>query len=441
LKLFTFKKGIHPKDQKKQTSGKAIEVAPLPKEVFIPLNQHIGKPAIPVVKKKDVVKTGQLIAKADGRFSANIHASLSGTVKNVGLFMHPMGSRVPMVHIVAGEFEEEWQLLPHPEDWKTASPEELLEVVFQAGIVGLGGASFPTHIKLAPPADKPLDVFLLNGCECEPYLTCDHRMMLDRADEVLDGMLILMKILGLKRGIIGVENNKLDAVLLLRERIKQRGETLEVVKLKTKYPQGAEKMLISAVLGRHVPEGGYPLDVGCVVNNVGTALAIAEAVTQGKPLVERVVTVAGSGIEDPKNLLIRVGETFGNAILASGGLTPDALQVYMGGPMMGMAQFDLQVPLVKGTSGVVAVNHVAEQHNKIYPCIRCNACVSACPVHLLPNRLFRFTEKGMPQEAHSRGLMSCVECGACVFVCPSSIPILQWIRVGKFKINNQPKEA
>lgn len=440
MKLFTFKKGVHPREEKHYTCAKPVEALPLPKEVFIPLQQHIGKPAKAVVKKKDEVKTGQLIGAADGKFSANVHSSVTGVVKNVGLFQHPMGSRVEMVHIqVSGE--DDWDLIERPADWKSATPKELNEVVFKAGIVGLGGAVFPTHIKLDPPEDKPLDSFILNGCECEPYLTCDHRMMVDYADKVLDGMAIVMKILGLTNGYIGIENNKPDAIEVMKQKVAERGEPWKVVPLKTKYPQGAEKMLISAVLKRHVPEGGLPADVGAMVNNVGTAMAIADAVIDGKPLTQRVVTVTGDGVVEPKNLMARIGDTFGNALDFSGGLKDSAVQVFMGGPMMGMSQFEMKVPIVKGTSGIVSVTKVAEKRHRAYACIKCNACVTACPVHLLPNRLSRLTEKGQPDEAKKRGLMNCIECGSCVFVCPSSIPILQWIRVGKFQLNNLPKGA
>ncbi|MDT8448346.1 MAG: electron transport complex subunit RsxC [bacterium] len=440
MKLFTFKKGVHPNPEKKFTCAKVVETLPLPKEVFIPLQQHIGKPAKAVVKKKDLVKTGQLIGEAQGKFSANIHSSVTGVVKNVGLFQHPMGSRVEMVHIVTSG-EDDWDLLPRPADWKSASAEELNEVVFKAGIVGLGGAVFPTHIKLDPPKEKKLDAFILNGCECEPYLTCDHRMMVDFADRVLDGMAIVMRILNLTNGYIGIEDNKPDAIERMRQKVAERGEPWKVVALKTKYPQGAEKMLISAVLKRQVPEGGLPADVGVIVNNVGTAMAIADAVIDGKPLTERVVTVTGDGVVEPKNVMARVGDTFASALEFCGGLKNETIQVYMGGPMMGMSQFHMEVPMVKGTSGIVAVTKVAEKRNKTYACIKCNACVSACPVHLLPNRLSRLTEKGQPEEAHKRGLMNCIECGSCVFVCPSSIPLLQWIRIGKFKINRLPKGA
>ncbi|MDX2471725.1 MAG: electron transport complex subunit RsxC [SAR324 cluster bacterium] len=441
MKLFTFKKGIHPAEEKQYTCDKTIETLPRPKEVFIPLSQHIGKPALPLVAKKDVVKKGQLIGQADGWISANVHASISGTVKAVGMFLHPMGSRVPMVHIIANEEAEEELLLNHPQDWKTASLDELKKIILDAGIVGLGGAAFPTHVKMSPPEDKTLDTFVLNGCECEPYLTCDHRMMVDEADRVLDGMAIIMKILQLKRGVIGIENNKPDAITTLKEKIAARGESWEVMALKSKYPQGAEKMLVSAALKRNVPEGGLPSDVGVVVNNVGTAMAIADAVIRGIPLTTRVVTVTGPGIVEPKNVLARIGDSFANAVEFCGGITDDTSQVFMGGPMMGMSQFDLNVPIVKATSGIVAVKEVAEKKNQIFPCIKCNACVGACPVNLLPNRLYRLTEKNMPQEAQDRGLMSCIECGSCVFVCPSSIPILQWIRIGKFKHTNSPKSA
>ncbi|MFH2132027.1 MAG: electron transport complex subunit RsxC [bacterium] len=438
--LITFKHGVHPEEHKALSCDQAIEDLPLPDDVYIPLQQHIGRPCSPVVQKKDEVKTGQMIGKAEGFVSSPVHASVTGSVKAVGLFLNSMGVRVPMIQIERSG-DDVWQLLDKPDDWQKATPDELGRVVFEAGIVGMGGAAFPSHVKLKVSPEKPIDAFILNGCECEPYLTCDHRMMLERTDQVLLGMAIIMKILGVKKGFIGVENNKPDAIALLNERIKACGYDYKVMPMKVKYPQGAEKMLIKAILKRNVPAGGLPGDVGVIVHNVGTAVAVMEAVTEGKPLISRVVAVTGDGLSSPKNLQVRIGTPLKHAISFCGGLKDTAAQIFMGGPMMGFSQFDLSVPIVKATSGVVCTSHVKELSQATYPCIRCNSCVSACPVFLLPNRLSRLAEKAIFDEAEDFGILNCIECGSCVYVCPSHIPILQWLRVGKFRVNELKRKA
>lgn len=437
---FTFKHGVHPEEHKSFSSGQAIEDLPLPEEVYIPLQQHIGRPCSPVVQKKDEVKTGQLIGKAEGFVSSPVHSSVTGTVKAVGPFLNSMGARVPMVHIVRGG-EDEWDLLETPDDWQQATPEELGELVLKAGIVGMGGAAFPSHVKLKVSPEKPMNAFILNGCECEPYLTCDHRMMLERTDQILQGMAIILKILNVQDGYIGVEKNKPDAIAILKERVKANGYSFKVIPLKVKYPQGAEKMLIKAILNRNVPAGGLPGDVGVIVHNVGTASAVKEAVIDGKPLVSRVVAVTGDGLQTPKNLQVRIGTTLSHAITYCGGLKDSTAQVLMGGPMMGFSQFSLSVPMVKATSGVVCTSHVKELKQTIYPCIRCNSCVTACPVFLLPNRLSRLVEMENFGEAEDFGILNCIECGSCVYVCPSHIPILQWMRIGKFRVNELRRKA
>jgi len=299
LRLSTFKNGIHPKDFKYYSEGKKIEKMSIPEEVFVPLQQHIGKMSNPIVEKGEEVKTGQIIAEADGFISSMIHSPITGKVKAIDEFNHPSGVRSKMIHIKKTG-DDEWELIDIPEDWKNSTKEELLGIVKKAGIVGLGGAAFPTQVKLSPPKNKPIDSFILNGVECEPYLTADHRMMLEYTDKVLEGMAITMKILGVKNGYIGIENNKLDAIKKMQERINKLNYNFKVIPLKLKYPQGAEKMLIDAILKRQVPAGGLPMDVGVVVDNVGTVYSVFEAVTEGKPLIQRVVTVTGNGINEPK---------------------------------------------------------------------------------------------------------------------------------------------
>ncbi len=393
-----------------------------------------------MVEKKDEVKTGQLIGKADGMFSSNIHSSVTGVVKAVGKFPHPTGNRVLMVHIKRTQ-DDEWDLLPKIPDWKNAANKDLEKLLFDAGIVGMGGALFPTHIKLNVPKDKTVDAFILNGCECEPYLTCDHRIMIEWTDKLLEGMAIKLKILGIEKGYIAIEDNKPDAIAIMQERVKAGGYNYEVCVLPVKYPQGAEKMLIRAILRREVPTGGLPSDVGVIVNNVSTAVAVAEAVIEGKPLISRVVTVTGDSIANPGNIVARVGSTFQHAIDFCGGFKEEVSQVFMGGPMMGFAQFRLDVPIVKGASGIVARSQNSEQKTKTYPCISCNSCVRACPMFLMPNRLSRFSEMDKIEEAEQIGIMNCINCGSCVFSCPSHIPILQWIQVGKFKVVSKHKKA
>jgi len=440
LKLLTFKHGVHPAEQKQFTASNAIEELPLPDEVFIPLHQHIGAPCKALVDKKDEVKTGQVIGKASGYISSPVHASVTGTVKAVGLFFNQMGVRVPMVHIQRTG-DDDWEYLPKPDNWETASADDLAKLVFDAGIVGMGGAAFPTHVKLKAPPDKPIDSLILNGCECEPYLTCDHRLMLEKTDRLLLGMAITMKTLGVSNGYIGIEQNKPDAIDIIQQQIKANGYDFHVVPLKVKYPQGAERMLIKAILKRSVPAPGLPGDVGVIVSNVGTAHAVMEAVVEGKPLINRILTVTGDAVKQPKNLQARVGTPVKNAVEFCGGLDEETAQVFMGGPMMGVSQFDLDVPIIKATSGVVGTLQVKEWKQKEYPCIRCNSCVSSCPVFLLPNRLSRLAEVENYEEADRFGVLNCIECGSCTFVCPSHIPILQYMRVGKFRVNELKRKA
>ena len=440
LKLFTFKKGVHPEDWKKFTNAKAIEELPLPDMVYIPLQQHIGAPCKPLVQKGDRVKTGQKIAESDAFVSAPIHSSITGTVKKIAPHLHPMGTRVEMIQIERDkEGEEEWELLSRPADWKSAPIEELRAVIKEAGIVGLGGAGFPTHVKLSPPKDKTIDSFLLNGVECEPYLTSDHRIMLEKTDEILEGMAILIKILGNPKGYIGIENNKPDAIEKMQERVKALGYNFEVCPLEVKYPQGAEKMLISAVLGRTIPAGKLPMDVGVVVNNTATAMAVKQAVVDGKPLLDRVVTVSGSAVIEPKNLNVRLGTPVKALVEASGGLKPEVKEVYQGGPMMGISMYDLSAPIIKATGGVIG-NLEVRGSDKSYNCIKCNSCINVCPVFLLPTKIARFSEVGLVEEAGDIGLLSSIECGSCAFVCPSHIPLVQWIRVGKLKLHDKRRK-
>lgn len=433
LKSSTFARGVHPDEYKNLTCGTPSKTLALPDEVFIPLQQHIGAPCEALVEKGDMVKTGQKIADTKAFVSSPIHASITGKVMGVTSFPHPLGAKVPMIHIKREGDNDDWERLETPEKWESSSQAELQKLIREAGIVGLGGAAFPTHVKMAPPPDKSVDTFILNGCECEPFLTCDHRSMLEDTDRILTGMAIMMKTLAIKNGIVGIETNKADAVAVMEARVKALGYNFIVQPLKVKYPQGAEKMLIDAALGRKVPAGGLPMDVGVVVNNVATALAVYEAVIDGKPLIERMLTVTGNAISEPGNIIARLGSSFQSCVDACGGLKSETAQVFMGGPMMGLAQYDLSVPTLKATSGIVCMQNTDIQRTRHYPCIQCGSCVSVCPMNLVPTRISRFAETGKIDECKDWGVFNCIECGSCAFVCPSGIPLVQWIRVGKVK--------
>ena len=433
MKLSTFRKGLHPEDYKYLSRDKAIEEVPLPEDVFIPLQQHIGAPCEPRVKKGDKVKTGQIIADSSAFVSAPVHATVTGVVKDIGKYYHPLGRRETMIHIQR-EGEDEWEYLEKVDDWKWTPKDKLLDVIRKAGIVGLGGATFPTHVKMNPPEDKPIDAFILNGAECEPYLTADDRLMREQADKILLGMSIMMHILDVQKGYIGIEDNKPEAIARMQKRVVELGYPFKMAPLKVKYPQGAEKMLIYSVLKRKVPCGKLPMDVGVVVNNVGTAYAVAEALTEAKPLISRVITVTGDGVNTPKNLMSRIGTPFKDLFHACGDVKDDVDSIFMGGPMMGMTQYHLESPVVKGSSGIVAVTGHLVEELVTYPCIQCGACVRACPMNLVPLRLSKFAQESMAEELDDYGVSNCIECGCCAFACPANIPLVQWIRVGKLRL-------
>ena len=439
MQLKTFRRGVHPDEYKNLTCKIPSIDLPLPDEVFIPLQQHIGAPCEALVQKGDIVKTGQKIADSSAFVSSPIHSSITGVVAAVSNFPHPLGTKAPMIHIKR-EGDEVWELLKTPENWQTAPADDLKKLVREAGIVGLGGAAFPTHVKMAPPPDKKVDHFILNGCECEPFLTCDHRSMLEETDRILTGMAIMMKMMGIENGIVGIEENKGDAIAIMESRVKALELNFKIQALKVKYPQGAEKMLIAAALGRKVPAGGLPMDVGVVVNNIATALAVYEAVIDGKPLIQRMLTVTGDAINKPGNLVSRIGTPFQICVDACGGLKDETSQVFMGGPMMGLVQYDLQVPTLKATSGIVCMQSSQLKNTRHYPCIQCGTCVGVCPMNLVPTRLSRLAETGKYEDAREWGVFNCIECGSCAFVCPSGIPLVQWIRVGKVKSAEQQQK-
>ncbi len=430
MRTRTFPHGIHPAESKQFTADKLLETMPPPEKVFIPLLQHFGSPAEPLVSKGDEVSLGQKIGEGKTLFSASVHSSVSGKVLAVDHSLHPGGNMVPAVTIANDGADR--SLLPEKEtkDPISLSPEEIRQRVKEAGIVGLGGAAFPTSVKLTPPKDKPIDTIIINGCECEPILTADYRLMLEFPEEILKGAEIICKATGAKRLLVGVEDNKRSALEALKKCA--HNTKAEIVLLKTKYPQGAEKNLISALLQREVPRGGLPFDVGVVVQNVGTTKAVWEAVSQGIPLYQRAITVSGPGIKEPKNLLVRLGTSFRDAVDFCGGLKDSPNLLIMGGPMMGLSQWSLEVPVVKATSGILAWD--APSPASEYACISCSRCVGHCPMRLVPTQLMKCVKYENLTLAENWGILDCVECGCCQYVCPSKIPLVHWIRWGKNEV-------
>lgn len=433
LKTFTIG-GVHPAGNK-LSAEKAIEVLDLPKSVFIPVGQHIGAPAEVVVQKGDKVKVGQLIAKSSGFVSANIHSSVSGTVKKVET--GPDTSGYPKVGVYIDVEDDIWD---EKIDRETTVKTEIdldgpaiLGRIQDAGIVGLGGATFPTHVKLIPPKGMKAEVLLINGVECEPYLTSDHRMMLEYGEELIVGVQLLMKALNVNRAAIGIENNKPDAISKMIS-LAYRYSNISVVPLKVKYPQGGEKQLIKAVTGREVPSGALPISVGAVVTNIATTFAVYEAVQKNKPLFERVVTVTGKTVQKPSNFKVRIGTAVSELIEAAGGLPENCGKIINGGPMMGKAVANTEIPVTKGTSGILMMPETEAKRKEVMPCIRCSRCVSVCPMGLEPYLLMTVSEKQLWDRAEYEQIMDCIECGSCSYTCPASRPLLDYVRLGKAKV-------
>ena len=428
--------GVHPAENKLSAS-EPIKVAELPKVAVYPMGQHIGAPAVPIVKKGDKVKVGTMIAEAGGFVSAPIFSGVSGTVLKVDTVVDASGYAKPAVYITVegDEWEESIdrsEKLVTTKDKPELTPEDIIGKIKAAGIVGMGGACFPTHVKLTPPPGSKPEWVIINAVECEPYLTADHRLMLEKADEVLVGVDLLMRAGKVNKAYIGIEENKPDAIALLKEKCKAQYPNIEVVPLKTKYPQGGEKQLIDAVVRRQVPAPpALPVSVGAIVQNVGTAFAVYEAVMKNKPLFERVVTVTGKSLKKPSNLLVRMGTPMSQLIDACGGLPEDTGKVIGGGPMMGKALRNTEVPICKGSSGVLIMNDKEARRAEPQTCIRCAKCVGACPMGLEPYLLATLSEKHMYERAMNEDVVSCIECGSCQFTCPSNRPLLDLIRDGK----------
>lgn len=440
LRAFDFGHGVHPPDSKELTAHLRIRRMPYPSEVVIPLRQHAGKPAKLVVREGDYVERGDTLAVADGFVSAPVHASAAGRVVEIGLWPHPDGTMDTAVRIAIARFSAQ---MPRPRivpRWEGLTPEQVVKVVQDGGVVGLGGAAFPTHVKLAPPRDITVETIILNGAECEPYLTTDHRIMVEYPERVHFGARVMLHTLGAKRVVIGVERNKPDAIAAL-QKARPADIDVSVLPLTVKYPQGAEKMLIHAVTGREVPSGKLPVSLGVLVQNVGSAASIAEIFETGLPLVERVVTVSGRGVRTPANLLVPVGTKLGDLLDACGGLTSDAEEVLFGGPMMGVAQRSLDVPIVKGTTGVVVLTHDEVRGRQQYPCIHCGACLEACPVFLNPSMLADLARTQRYAEMEEWHLNDCMLCGSCSYVCPSNIPLSQLFQASKVALRQRKAGA
>ncbi len=433
LKTFSLG-GIHPPENK-FSAGKKIEALQVPSQVAIPVAQHIGAPATPVVKKGDLVKVGTLIAKSSGFVSANIHSSVSGTVLKIDTVIDASGYRKNAI-IIKVEGDEWEESIDRSETIKkdiTATPEEIIQKINDAGIVGLGGATFPSHVKLSIPAGKTCDILILNAVECEPYLTADHQLMMEKGEEIMIGTSILMKALNVNKAVIGIENNKPDAISHLSDLAKNySGITIEP--LKVQYPQGGEKQLIDACIKKQVPSGKLPIEVGAVVQNVGTTYAVYEAVQKNKPLFERTVTVTGKSLSKPSNFLARIGTPINNLIEAAGGLPEDTGKIIGGGPMMGKALTTTEVPVTKGSSGILIMKDQEASRKKIQNCIKCSKCISVCPMGLEPYLLMTASSKGVWDRAEQEKIMDCIECGSCSFTCPANRPLLDYIRLGKGKV-------
>ncbi len=431
----TFKLGgVHPPENKLSQNA-PITALPLPETVYIPLSQHLGVPANPVVKKGDTVKAGQLIAKGEAFISANIHSSVSGVVDKIDEITDTTGYRKKaiVIKVEGDDWEEGIDLGTSVLRQCSLTPEEITRRINEKGIVGMGGATFPSHVKMMVPAGKKAEYLIINGVECEPYLTSDHRLMLEKEEEILVGITIQMKALGVTRAIIGIENNKPDAIAHLRKLLPSY-PGISVEPLKVKYPQGGEKQLIKALVNREVPSGKLPIEAGCVVHNVGTSFAVYEAVQKNKPLVERVVTVTGKNLKTPSNFRVRIGTPISALIEAAGGMPHDTGKVVNGGPMMGKALVSIDAPVTKGTSGILIFPKEETPRKPVLNCIRCSRCASGCPMGLEPYLLAVLSDKKRYDDCEKERIMDCMECGSCLYICPSGRPLLDHIRNGKMAV-------
>lgn len=436
MKFFGFRGGVHPPENKIQTENMAVEEVKAPKMLYVALLQHIGAPLDPIVAVGDRVLKGQKIADSQAFMSSPIHSPVSGIVKRIEDHVFPLMGRIKTV-IIENDEQETWDELSKIEKWENVDRRTLLTMIREKGIVGIGGASFPTHIKLDPPADAKIDTLLLNGAECEPYLNSDNRLMIENPEKIVNGIKIIKKILGVNRAIVGIEENKPEAIASMRKAVEGTG--IEIAPLKTKYPQGGEKQLIKAVLDRQVPSGKLPSAVGVVVQNTGTAAAIYDGIVNGIPLIEKVVTVSGKGIINPKNIKIAIGTPF-SYLLDYCGVNREVVdKLVMGGPMMGMAQFSEEAPVIKGTSGLLALTKEETNPYKTRACIGCGKCVEACPMGLEPLMFARLAAFEQWEQLKEYSLMDCIECGSCAYICPANRPLTEAIKIGKSKLRAMKK--
>ena len=433
--LFSFRGGIHPPENKAFTEELKYSDLAIPAKCYIPLQQHIGAPASPLVEVGDTVTEGQLIGAAKGFISANVHASVSGTVTAIENIL-TIYQKQPVIVIDTGEIESTDVKRDEKKEWSSLSKNELIQIVSDAGIVGLGGAAFPTSVKLSPPPEKTIDTLIINGAECEPYLTVDDLMMQTFPNEIIEGIQITLKILGITKAIIGVEDNKSKAFDIINEALNNSSvsENISIQKLKTKYPQGAEKQLIYTILKKEVPSKGLPMDIGVVVQNVGTIFAIQEAVVTGKPLYERYITVSGSLIQKPGNYKVKIGTTIADIVEECGGLKGDPDKIVVGGPMCGQSIASMEIPVVKGTSGILFLSKDEIASGDFSSCIKCGRCVSACPINLLPSDLGNAVEMNRPDLAEELHPFDCIMCGCCTFVCPARRPNSHFIKLAQEKL-------
>lgn len=440
MNLLTFKKGIHPPHGKYLTEKEKIEEYMPKGDLVFPLSQHIGAPCESLVKKGDRVLVGQKIAESKAFVSSPIFSSVSGTVKNIAPVITPSGMKVMSI-IIENDGEYENVNTEHiKRDYNKLSAEEIREIVKNSGIVGMGGAAFPTHIKLSPPEDKEIDSIIVNGAECEPYLTCDHRLMLEEGKNIIEGLKIVLKLFPKAKGYIGIENNKLDAIEVMKK-LTEDEQNIEVKALKTKYPQGAEKQLIYSITKREVPSGKLPADVGCIVQNIATMNAIYKAIVLDIPLTERVVTVTGEALRNPKNLKVKLGTSVRELIEACGGFKEDPVKIISGGPMMGMTISTLDMPIMKGTSGILCLTKEGAVLPDSSNCIRCGRCVQACPMELIPCKLDSLANRSELEDFESFNGLDCIECGCCTFVCPAKKHLVQSIRTAKRAVIANKKKA
>lgn len=431
-----FRHGVHPPEEKELTNQLPIRRMPFADELVFPMRQHAGKPALLCVKVGDHVERGDTLGEADGFMSVPIHASAAGTVVDFDWWPHPDGSMAMAVRLKVDRYAPQVarpRLVPR---WEGLTPAEVVLAVQRGGVVGLGGAAFPTHVKLAPPKDSAVHTLIINGAECEPYLTSDHRTMVEYAPRVLFGIRVMMRSLGVRKCVVGIERNKPDAIEAMRAAV-PADLAVEILPLTVKYPQGAEKMLIKAVTGVEVPSGKLPVTVGVVVQNVGSVAAIAEVFETGLPLIERIVTVSGHGLRRPANLIVPVGTKLRDLLAFCDGVTADAAEVIIGGPMMGQAQANLDAPVIKGTTGVVVLAKNETREQRSWPCIHCGRCLEACPVFLNPSMLGDLARVGRYDEMSANHLADCMLCGSCAYVCPSNIPLAQLFQASKTALRRQ----